>query len=374
MIYFDNAATTFPKPKSVYKAVNDAIYLYGGNPGRSGHYLSRQASSIIYNCREKVAEILRGSPEGVVLTLNATSAINIAMSVLRKNGGRVLISSFEHNSVYRRAAAMGNFSVFDASGSDDEIMRSFTSLCGRDVGLVTCVHQSNICAKKLPINRIGAYCKKRGIPFVVDASQSLGREELTISECGADAVCGPSHKGLYGVQGCGFIQFSDRRIADTSGIKTFFHGGNGVDSLESKMPDYLPERLEAGTLPTPAAASLGAGIDYVLNEGIDNIAYRESLLSKKLTEGLSVIKNSVVYGDKYGYGGTVLFNITSSDPENVSEYLDDNDIYVRSGYHCCPLGHRSLKTPDGGAVRVSFSAFNTESEVDRLLYVLSKYK
>jgi selenocysteine lyase/cysteine desulfurase len=317
---------------------------------------------------------LGGSPEGVVLTLNATAAINVAMSVLRKNGGRILISSFEHNAVYRRAAAMGNFSIFDASGEDDDVMRSFVTSCGRDVGLVVCLHQSNICSKKLPVNKIGAYCKKRGIPFVVDASQSLGREALSISECHADAICGPSHKGLYGIQGCGFIQFSDERITDANRIRTFFHGGNGVDSLETKMPDFLPERLEAGTLPTPAAASLYAGIEFVLNEGVENIAYKESILGRNLTEGLSVIKNAIMYGSEYGYGGTVLFNIGEADSETLSDYLDQSGFCVRGGYHCAPLGHRMLKTPIGGAVRVSFSVFNTENEVDRLLYVLNKYK
>lgn len=374
MIYFDNAATTFPKPQSVYKAVNDALRLYGGNPGRSGHYLAREASSIIYRCREGISELLGGSPEGVVLTLNATSALNIAMSVLRKKRGRILISSFEHNAVYRRAYAMGNFSVFDARGSDDEVMRSFISSCDRDIGLVVCVHSSNLCAKTLPITRIGAYCRIRGIPFIVDASQSLGREVVSISDSCADAICGPSHKGLYGIQGCGFIQFSDKRIADAGNIRTFFHGGNGVDSLERKMPDFLPERLEAGTLPTPAAASLCSGIDFVKNVGIDEIGHKEATLGKKLTEGLSVIKNAEIYGREYGYGGNVLFNIGEADPEAVSDYLDSEGICVRGGYHCCPLGHCSLNTPNGGAVRVSFSAFNTDDEVDKLLCLLNKHK
>lgn len=373
MIYFDNAATTFQKPQSVYKAVNDAICLYGGNPGRSGHFLSREASGIIYRCRERIAELLGGKPEAAVLTSNATSAINMAMSVLRKSRGKVLISSFEHNAVYRHAVAMGNYLIFDASGTDDDIMRSFASLCKRDIGLVACIHASNICSKVLPVSRIGAYCKRMGIPFVVDASQSVGREKLSINDCCADAICGPSHKGLYGIQGGGFIQFADKYVENAGVLKTFFHGGNGVNSLEQKMPDFLPERLEAGTLPTPAAASLAAGIEFVTNMGIEEIAYKEVTLSKKLTEGLSVMSNAVVYGSEYGYGGIVLFNIGNADSETIANYLDSNGICVRGGYHCCPLGHRSLNTLNSGAVRVSFSVFNTENEVDKLLTVLNKY-
>ena len=374
MIYFDNAATTFPKPQSVYKAVNDAMCLYGGNPGRSGHYYSREASRLIYKCRESIAGLLDGQPEAVVLTMNATSAINTAMSVLRKSRGRVLISSFEHNAVYRHAVAMGNYSVFDARGSDDDVCKSLLSSLDRNVGLVVCVHSSNICSKKLPVNRIGAICKKRGIPFIIDASQGLGKGCISISESGADAICGPSHKGLYGIQGCGFIQFSNKYIDNAVLLRTFFHGGNGVDSLSGKMPDFLPERLEAGTLPTPAAASLNAGIDSVLSIGIDEIFSKECQLGKELTEGLSVINGAKVYGKEYGYGGVVLFNIGSHSSEAVAEYLDDNGICVRGGYHCCPLGHRSLNTPDGGAVRVSFSHFNSIGEVDKLLLLLSRYK
>ena len=140
------------------------------------------------------------------------------------------------------------------------------------------------------------------------------------------------------------------------------------------MPDFLPERLEAGTLPTPAAASLCSGINFVKNIGIDEIAQKEATLGKKLIDGLSVIKNAEIYGREYGYGGNVLFNMGEADPEAVSSYLDFEGICVRGRYHCCPLGHRSLNTPNGGAVRVSFSVFNTEDEVDSLLYLLNKYK
>ncbi len=370
MIYLDNAATTFPKPKSVMVAVHEAIRIYGGNPGRSSHYLSRHAARIVYETREEIASLFDGQPENVVFTLNATYALNIAINALRKKGGLVLISNFEHNAVLRPVAYGGEYEVFDASGDDDEVITAFTSALSFKPSLVVCNHISNLCGKVLPVERIGRICYDNGIPFIIDASQSAGRKSLSLRDTFADAICAPGHKGLYGTQGSGFVIFADKYRDSASGLFPFIHGGNGVNSLESFMPDFLPERYEGGTLPTPAIAALGAGIREVKRLTVSRIESAENELGRLLVEGLSDIKGVTVYGD-YG-GGTVLFNVDGVPSEAVAYQLDRNGIFVRAGYHCCPLGHSTLNTPQGGAVRASVSIYNTKYDVDRLLNVLNK--
>lgn len=370
MIYLDNAATTFPKPKSVMVAVHDAIRLYGGNPGRSSHYLSRQAAKIVYETREEVASLFDGQPENVVFTLNATYALNIAINALRPKGGLALISSFEHNAVLRPVAAGGDYEVFDASGSDDEVISAFSSALLYKPSLVVCNHISNLCGKILPVERIGKICRDKGIPFIIDASQSAGRRNVSLKDTYADAICAPGHKGLYGTQGSGFVIFADKYVESASGLSPFVHGGNGVNSLEPFMPDFLPERYEGGTLPTPAIAALGAGIKEVKRLTIPKIESVENELGRQLVEGLSEINGVTLYGD-YG-GGTVLFNVDGVPSEAVARQLDRNAIFVRAGYHCCPLGHSTLKTPQGGAVRASFSVYSTRHDIDRILFALYK--
>ena len=365
MIYLDNAATTYPKPESVYRAAERYFREYGGNPGRSSHLLSRQAAMAIYSCREAVAELLGGLPENVVFTVNATYALNLAIRAFAKPRSRILISGIEHNAVLRPVAALPacEYDVFDAHGGEEAVLRSFMSKLTKDTSLVVCNHVSNLCGLTMPVERIGAICQKRGIPFVMDASQSAGRQPITLGGCHADAICAPGHKGLYGIQGSGFVIFADRYRERGRELRTFLAGGNGVDSLVTAMPDFLPERLEAGTLPTPAIASLAAGIREVLRRGVGKIGAYEDALGDRLRQGLSAIPGVKLYGAETG-GGTVLFNVAELPSEQVGEWLDGKGICVRSGFHCCPLGHRTLGTPRHGAVRASVSMFTQEREVD----------
>lgn len=341
----------------------------GGNPGRSGHRLSREASAVIYSCREQIASLFGGLPENTVFTLNATYAVNTALHALVKPGGRVLISTLDHNAVLRSVNAYGKYGLFEGLGSDAAALSSLEAEMKSLPSAVVCCHASNIIGRVLPVKEIGQLSKRYGVPFIIDASQSAGRLDLTLEESGADAICAPGHKGLFGIQGCGFVIFADKYRDTSRMLNTFVCGGNGVDSLDVRMPEYLPERLEAGTMPTPAIASLEAGIREVKALTLSEIAYREDRLGDRLRQGLSVIRGTTVYGGEYG-GGTVLFNMEGKDSETVSELLDAQGICVRGGYHCCPLGHGSLGTR--GGVRVSFSPFNTASEVDRMLTVLSR--
>jgi len=365
MIYLDNAATTYPKPESVYLTAERYAREYGGNPGRSSHLLSRRAAEAIYSCREAVAELFGGLPENVVFTMNATYALNLAIRALAKPGSRILISGIEHNAVLRPVAALPTctYDVFDARGGDEAVLRSFMSKLTKDTSLVVCNHVSNLCGLTMPVERIGAICRKRGIAFVVDASQSAGRLPLTLEDCRADAICAPGHKGLYGLQGSGFAIFADRYREKGGALRAFLAGGNGVDSLVTAMPDFLPERFEAGTLPTPAIASLEVGIREVLRRGVANIGVQEDALGRRLRDGLAAIGGVTLYGAETG-GGTVLFNVGTLPSEQVGELLDRQGICVRSGFHCCPLGHRTLGTPRHGAVRASVSMFTREREID----------
>lgn len=367
MIYLDNAATTFPKPGAVYRALDICARRHGGNPGRGSHRLSAAAAVEIFSCREAVAELFHGSPENVVLTLNATYALNLAINALFRSGGEIVISGIEHNAVLRPVAASGaEYRIFDPSGGDDAAVSSFLSCLTPRTSLCVCNHVSKLCGLTLPVGRIGKICRERGIKFIIDASQSAGMRELDIGKCHADAVCAPGHKGLYGIQGSGFVLFSDDCGGAAENLKGFVYGGNGVNSLETFMPDFLPERFEAGTLPTPAAASLSAGIRWVTSRGIRAVGEYEEYLGERLKNGLLNISGVTVYGAGYR-GGTVLFNIGGISSERVGEMLDAEGICVRCGYHCCPLGHRLLGTGKGGAVRASFSALNTVRDADSLL-------
>lgn len=368
MIYLDNAATTYPKPESVYEAANRCARFYGGNPGRSSHRLAYEASQRIYECREAVASLFGGRPEHVVFTQNATYALNLAITAFLRPGGTALISSIEHNAVLRPIAARRDcrYEVFRASGSEKEILTSFRKKLERRPTLVVCNHVSNLCGLCLPVEKMGLLCHQKGIPFVIDASQSAGHRRLLLSECYADAICAPGHKGLYGLQGCGFALFADKYIDRAGKLRLFVSGGNGVNSLETSMPDFLPERYEAGTLPTPAIASLHAGIREIQRIGVDAIASHEEKLGRELIDGLSAMRGVTVYGGEYG-GGTVSFALSAMPPEALGEFLDARGIAVRSGYHCSPLGHQTLGTPVGGAVRASFSMYNRRSDVEVLL-------
>lgn len=365
MIYLDNAATSYPKPPSVLREAARAVRYAGGNPGRSGHRLARAASQTVYAAREAIAALFDGLPENVVFTLNATYALNLAIDALAPPGSHIVISNVEHNAVLRPVASRkgGHYSLFDARGNDDAIVRSCMAAITPQTSLVICTHVSNLCGLTLPIARIGRLCRERGIAFAVDVSQSAGHRPVSLRECGADALCAPGHKGLLGLMGSGFVLFADRYREDGRMLLPFVHGGNGVDSREATMPPFLPERFEAGTLPLPAIASLGEGIRELGRIGQANVITIEETLGKRLRKHLSEMPGITVYGGAYG-GGTVLFNLDGVPSETVAECLDGLSVCVRSGLHCCPLGHETLGTGIDGAVRASVSVFTVRQEID----------
>ena len=371
LTYLDNAATSFPKPPEVYGEVMRSLMLYGGNAGRGAHRLSLAAADKIYECRALAAEMLGvADVERIFFTLNATYGLNTVIKGLLKKGDHVLISDMEHNAVYRpvyRLAKEGRvaYSTYKSYAADKD--RTDEKICGgilgglrRNTKMVICNHHSNICSAKMPIKKIGELCKRAGVLFTVDGSQSAGHEKIAVDEMGIDALCVPSHKGFYGPQGCGIVALGKGVLP-----LSLAEGGNGVNSLEGEMPQFSPERYEAGTLPTPAIAGLYQGMKFVKDVGIEEISDLENKLFLQARERLSEIKGVEIYLPEMT-GAILSFNIEGISADKVGALLDKRGVCVRSGYHCSALGHKTLKTYDRGTVRVSFGAFNDETDVDEL--------
>ncbi len=365
MIYLDNAATTFPKPPQVLREVQKCLSAYCGNPGRGSHRLSNAAGEKIFEVREQVSDFFGcGNSENVVFTLNDTYALNLALKGFLRPGDHVIISNFEHNSVYRPIRAMADcglikFSVFDALAPDT--VGQIEKLVRPATRAVIANHTSNVCSLTLPVEKIGELCRKQGITFILDAAQSAGHEEINMEKMGIDVLCAPAHKGLMGIQGCGLLVLREGLPMP----ETVIEGGSGVNSMEWQMPDQLPERLEAGTLPTPAIAALGEGIKFVRSVGTDEIKKHLAHLFVLSLDRLSSIKGIKVFAPKY-QGSTLLFALNDIPSDTVAAHLDSRGICTRSGFHCCPSGHKALETPEDGAVRVSFGIYNRESDTDAL--------
>lgn len=368
MVYLDNAATTFPKPQAVYDEVMRCMTRYCGNPGRSSHSLSMAASRKIFECRELLASLFGVSElERVFFTLNTTYALNTVIKGVLKKGDHVIISDLEHNSVLRPIAKLCEEGVIEYdvfSSMVNAQRRSPTLICAKIAALlrpntrmVICTHASNICSYVLPIREIGDFCRKRGIAFVVDGAQSAGLYPISVDDMSISALCVPSHKGLYGPQGAGAVILGKDILLDT-----LIEGGNGVSSLELGMPLFSPERYESGTLPTPAIAGLCEGIKYLSEIGIDEIHAHISSLFRCARELLCNIRGINIYAPSY-VGSTMLINLDGIPSEQLAARLDSYGIAARGGFHCAPLAHKTLKSEESGALRISFSSFNTPRDV-----------
>ncbi len=362
MIYFDNAATSFPKPSAVTKEVVRCLDTYCGNPGRSSHRLALLAAEKIYDCRCKIAELVKiNSPESVVFTYNATYALNFAIYSLAEENMHILISDMEHNSVYRPVYKLKKEGKcdYDVFKTDGNIIENLTSLLRNNTKLLVCTHISNVSGRVLPIKEISNFCQENGICFILDASQSAGHIDININELGCDVLCAPGHKGLFGIQGSGFAIFKNKEK-----IKELVVGGSGINSLSPLMPQNLPERLEAGTLSTPAIASLCAGIDYIQDVGINQIEEREAVLRYLLLERLTAIDTLNLLDLDKKCSNVISFSCEKILPEKLGALLDRSGICVRSGFHCSPLAHKALGTFEKGTVRISLGYFNTINEID----------
>lgn len=373
MIYFDNAATTFPKPLSVSKEMLRCMREYGGNPGRSGHRLSLAAAEAVYNVREQIAEFFGiQKPENVVFTQNCTAALNLAIAGVAKRGDHFLISDLEHNSVLRTVANLCrekgmSFDIFHTLAGDDVLLSEIERKRKPNTRAVICTHASNICPRILPIARIGALCKKLKILFIVDAAQSAGIYDISIMRDGISILCAPGHKGLYGPQGSGFAAFADD--FDFSLFSAATYGGNGKNSSEIDMGHEPPDSFEAGTLSTPAIVGLGEGLRFVRLRRREEIEALENQLFLHAGQSLRKIPRVKLYLPEAEKGSLLLLGFEGITPSLVAEKLSDHGICTRAGLHCAPIAHRTLGT-GGDALRISFSPMNTAAEVETFAYIL----
>ncbi|MCL2589158.1 MAG: aminotransferase class V-fold PLP-dependent enzyme [Oscillospiraceae bacterium] len=372
MIYLDSAATTLQKPSAVRRAVSRAL-VEQTSPGRGGHSASMRAAETAYACREAVARLLKVSaPEQVVFTYNATYALNMAIKSLVGPGDRVVVSSFEHNSVIRPLQAIGAEIVVAHSAlfRPETAVLAFEAAIQAGTKLVVLNHVSNVFGYILPAAEIAALCRAQGVPLMIDASQSAGVLEIDAAALDADFIAMPGHKGLYGPQGTGVL------ICKDTPQRTIIEGGTGSDALHREMPDTLPDRLEAGTPNMPGIRGLLEGVRFVKRRTTAEILCHERNLLRRLIEGLGVIPGVRLYAaaaaDLRHQTGVLSLNLEGIDCETVAGALSAREIAVRAGLHCAPLAHEAAGTLDTGTVRVSVSAFNTRKEIDRFLCIFEQ--
>lgn len=369
MIYLDSAATTFQKPPSVTAAMQDAL-LTMSSPGRGGYPAAMKAAETAFQCRSELAELFGvGNPERVVFTSSATHGLNIAIKSLVSPGGKAVVSGYEHNAVTRPLTALGaEVSAAEAPlFRQSEVAAAFDRLIVPGTDAVICNHISNVFGFIQPVEAIAAMCRERGVPFIIDASQSAGVLPLNLDRLEAAFIAMPGHKGLYGPQGTGVLL-----CGENIPVRTLLEGGTGSLSMQQEMPDFLPDRLEAGTHNMPGIAGLLAGVRFVKQRGMANILNHERRLTLLAAEGIRMLPGAKVLAmpGLREQAGVLSFVPLKKDVEEVGTRLAEQGIAVRTGLHCAPFAHKSAGTLDTGTVRVSFSDFNTRLEVYRLLAVL----
>ena len=365
MIYLDNAATSYPKPRTVIRETINCIKKYCANSGRSSHKLAIRTSEEIYGTRSAVCDFLSyDKPENVCFTSNATYALNIAIKTLITAPCHILISDIEHNSVLRPVQKLKETLNVEYScfSTDGDIEANIKSQLKSNTLAIICNLMSNVTGEELPLAILSKIAKNHGLILIVDASQLLGHNAVNLSDNPCDALCAPGHKGLYGIQGCGFVVFGKKVPRET-----LIEGGSGTESLRLSMPHFSPERFEAGTLPTPSIVALHAGIEFVKNHGIENVKEKIDSLTQIFKERLAAIKDIECFGGK---NGIISFRIRNLPASYVADELDRFNIYTRSGLHCAPLIHKKLGTLDSGLVRISLSLLTKESYADQLYIAL----
>ncbi|MGN1086328.1 MAG: aminotransferase class V-fold PLP-dependent enzyme [Porcipelethomonas sp.] len=369
-VNFDNAATTFPKPASVRRALSEAISRYGGNAGRGGHRLTLATSEKVFDTRQTAADFFGAVPENVVFTLNCTHALNFAIQGIMKSGGHIIISSIEHNSVARPVYALsekGNvfYSIAPVYDDDEQFLDGLKRLIRHDTKAIVCTIAGNVTGRILPFREIAEICKSRNICFIADGAQACGILDVKLSD-GINILCTSGHKGLYGPAGTGLL-ISDGEYE----ISPVIQGGTGSSSMNLIQPDFLPDSLESGTVNTTGIIALKSGIDFVRKMGTDKIYAHENRLCRKFISLLDPERVTVYRTDGSNYAPVVSFNINGIPPEEAAGLLSDRGYCLRAGLHCSPLAHKTLGT-DEGTVRFAPSVFNNENQVYGLTKEIKK--
>lgn len=365
MIYLDNAATTMKKPQCVIDAVVNAMTNMG-NAGRGANEASLDASRIIYDTREKISDLFNlKSPSRVAFTCNSTESLNIAIKGVLTNKDHAITTSLEHNSVLRPLYELERdgmeLSIVPCDENGNINYDDFEKLIQSNTKAIVCTHASNLVGNLLDIKKIGQIAKKHNLVFIVDASQSAGVFPIDMQDMNIDILCFTGHKGLLGPQGTGGLC-----VREGVNIRPLKVGGSGINTFSKNHPKEMPTILEAGTLNGHAIAGLNAALDYLKEEGIENIQKREEELMFRFYNGIKDIKDIKIYGNfENKRAAIVAFNVGDMDSAAFSDELSlYYNISTRPGAHCAPLMHKAMNTVEQGAVRFSFSHYNTEEEID----------
>lgn len=380
MHYFDNASTTFPKPESVYKKFNEAFREYGANPGRSGHKLALRAMEEIMKTRLILAKLFNvDNPLNISFHMNTTYALNTAIKGALKKGDHVITTSMEHNSVLRPLFTLKEMGIIDLT----VVKAEKTGEVGKDkivkaikdnTRMLVMTHSSNLLGTVENIDEISKAVKaiNKDIIILIDAAQSAGIIDIDLKKLDIDMLATAGHKSLFGPQGTGVLYLRNPEL-----VMHTIEGGTGSRSNEVYQPMDMPDKLEPGTPNGHGIIALGAGVEYILEEGIDNIRKHEETLTKTFIEGLKTIDGVEIYGllDEKRKTPVVSMNMEGVDSSILSYVLDDEyDIQTRPGLHCAPLAHETIGTIKKGAVRFSFSCFNKEDEIIYAIETLKKIK
>ncbi len=369
MIYFDNAATSWPKPPGVAEAMTHYLAEIGASPGRSGHRLAVDAARVVYGAREAVAELFHApDPLRVVFGANVTEALNLALNGLLKPGDHVITASLEHNSVMRplRALERGGVAVTVVRCSPAGVLdlADLEAAIRPDTRLIALNHASNVVGTLLPVAAAGRIARRHGLLLLVDAAQTAGAFPIDVQADAIDLLAFTGHKALYGPMGTGGLVIGER--VDVAQLEPLKRGGTGSRSEREEQPEFLPDLCESGTPNAVGLAGLGASARWILAEGVANIRAHEVALAEQLLAGLAAIPDVTVYGtrDAQRQTATVSFNIAGLQPSEVGLRLDDEyGIACRVGLHCSPAAHRTLGTFPGGTVRFGLGAFNARNEI-----------
>lgn len=366
MIYFDNAATSFPKPNTVALAVANAINTLG-NPSRGSYSLALDASRLVYKTREKVSELFNApNPLNVAFTSNSTEALNISLNGCLNGGDHVITTELEHNSVLRPLYALREKGIdLSIISSDMNGILKYSQIekeIKSTTKAIVCTHGSNLTGNLIDIKLIGEICKRNNLLFILDASQTAGVFPIDMHKFNIDIVCFTGHKSLMGPQGTGGIC-----IKDNLSIRPLKTGGSGSHSYSKSHPLEMPDALEAGTVNSHSIAGLLAGLEFIEEIGIDKIREKELSHMWKFYNGIKDIQNIHIYGNFSNFlrAPIVTLNLGDYDSNLVCDELWNNyEIATRAGAHCAPLMHEALGTKEQGAVRFSFSYFNTDEEIE----------
>jgi len=365
-IYLDNAATSYPKPETVYQAVTHAMREIGASAGRGGHSRSLEASRLLFQTREAIASLF-SIPDSsrVIFTHSTTEALNLALHGVLLPGDHVITTSMEHNSLLRPLYVLQRKGVevtIVTAGSDgcidpDDVKRAVRS----NTRMVAVGHVSNVCGAIQPVEQLAAIARESGALFLVDAAQSAGSVPIDVVAMGIDLLAVPGHKGLLGPQGTGFLY-----VAEGVPLRPLLAGGTGSSSSAEEQPDIMPEGFEAGTHNVPGIAGLKAGVEFVLAQGVDAIGQKERTQVGNIVERLQALSQVTLYGPSCltDRSGVLSFTVTGLDSSSLAFMLDHNfDIAVRAGLHCAPQAHRTLGTYPSGTVRVSPGWFTSHDEI-----------